>query len=67
MFHFKLIKETRYNELLQKERILEERIKDSGISTYDDLLELKRLLIKEINNVEFRLRQINSIYKNLKK
>ena len=67
MFNYKLIKKTRITYLEQSERLLNERIKDTKISRYEDLLELEKLLITEINNVRFRLKQINKIYKNLKK
>ena len=67
MFNYKLIKKTRIKDFEQSERLLNERIKDTKISRYENLLELEKLLITEINNVRFRLKQINKIYKNLKK
>lgn len=63
----KILKKARYKELLKKEKTLDCRIKDSELSTFEDLVELRKIILDELKNLDFRIDQIQRVYKNLKK
>lgn len=67
MFGYKLIKETRYTELLVKENALESRVQNSGTFTYEGLVQLRKTILAELSNVDYRLKQIQSTFNKLMK
>lgn len=67
MFKLKIIKKSRYQELLKKESTLDFRITNSETSTYEDLQELRQVIIAELTDLDKRIDQIQRIHKHMQK
>ena len=63
----KIIKKSRYQELLKKENTLDCRITNSETSTFEDLQELRRIIVAELTDLDKRIDYIQRIHKHMQK
>ena len=74
MFGFKLVKKKEYEQLINdnkllllREGVIIARVKNSKLSTFEELNELRNIIVAEYNDVNRRLNMIRSTYEKLKK